>query len=38
MAINSQEFLKNKIITGEIENFFDCLADILLKYSGRKIN
>jgi hypothetical protein len=37
MAINSQEFLKNKILSGEIETFFDCLADILLKYSNGKL-
>lgn len=37
MAINGQEFLKNKICTGEIETFFDCLADILLKYSNGEL-
>lgn len=35
----AQEILKNKIIHGEISSFFDCLSDILLKYSnGELIN
>lgn len=35
----AQEILKNKIISGEISSFFDCLSDILLKYSnGNLIN
>jgi hypothetical protein len=34
MSVNAQEIQKNKIKNNEITSFFDCLADILLKYSG----
>jgi hypothetical protein len=34
MAISAQELQKQKIQAGEISSFFDCLSDILLKFSG----
>ena len=35
MAIDK---VKVKIETGEIDNFFDCLSDVLLKHSGGKLH
>lgn len=34
MAISASELQKNKICNGDISNFFDCLTDLLLKYSN----
>lgn len=35
--LTASEILKLKIQNGEISSFFDCLTDILLKYSNEKI-
>lgn len=37
MALTAQELQKNKIKSGDISTFFDCLSDILLKYSGGEL-
>ena len=37
MALNAQELQRNKIQSGDINTFFDCLSDILLKYSGGEL-
>jgi hypothetical protein len=37
MSITASELQKNKIRNGEITSFFDCLTDILLKYSGGEL-
>jgi hypothetical protein len=37
MALTASELLKNKIQSGDISSFFDCLSDILLKYSGGEL-
>lgn len=37
MAITAQELQKQKIQSGEITTFFDCLSDILLKFSGGEL-
>lgn len=37
MAITQQQLVKNRIQSGDIINFFDCLTDILLKYSGGEL-
>jgi hypothetical protein len=34
---SASEIQKEKIKNGEITSFFDCLADILLKYSGGEL-
>lgn len=37
MAITQQQLIKNRIQSGDIVNFFDCLTDILLKYSNGEL-
>lgn len=39
MSITASELQKNKLQNGEITSFFDCLTDILLKYTnGNLVN
>ena len=36
--MTAKELQIKRLESGEIENFFDCLTDILMKYSSRKSN